>query len=465
MQFDTQQPSGVGAAAGADLAGNIVVTARKTGWRRPPVYAAVSWPRPANGRPASEDLSGAGVETAGVLPIDQVLTVWLEAPFASKAKARRVFPSLLDIQLPFPVEECAYAFYEAPLKAGSGRRVLAVVARLDSIRARLRDYCAAGVDPVRLDCEGLALWTQALDECGIPEGWRMVLHAGPGRLALAIGKGAVFQNAHAVNLPEGAAEANILNNALAPVLAAEANILNNALAPVLAAEMEMDVQREWVLTGPLAEDSALRAAAGNAPVRIVHDSARFLGRALAARALRPGPLRCNFRSGEFAHPIEVRRNKARRRRSWQALAGVALAVSVLVCAWPLWSRSRLLRLDREILNLASELAPGTALVRGQEIREVEMYQAALDPFLEAWTGSLLPELGLVVQTAAASGVHIGVLRLQHDELILEGSADPWRRTDGFTEALRALGWIIEVQRGAALPAGGNKFVFRGKRSL
>jgi hypothetical protein len=449
MEAETHQPEGVRMAAGADLAAGVMVTARSAGRRRPPVYAESAWPRSAAGRPVSEMPADSGLETVGVLPVGQALTVWLEAPFASPAKARRVFPSLLDIQLPFPIEQCVYGFFEVPARPGGGRRALAVAARLETVAARLQAYRAAGLDPIRLDYEGLALWTQALDECGTPAGWRAVLHLETGRAALAIGEGVRFQNAHALRLPEGAGAADALAAGLASLL------------PV---EMPAGERLEWVLVGPAAEDSGWAAALAGATAHVAPEPARFLARALAARAVRPGPLRCNLRVGELAHPAAVRRAGASRRRTWQALAAAALAVCALAGVWPAWCGARLAQLDREIAARARLLAPGATLPRGQEIREVEAYQAALEPFLQAWTGSLLPELGLAVQTAAASGVKLGVLRLQRGELALEGRAEPWRQAETLAEGVRALGWTVELQRGSATSAGGSAFTLKGRRA-
>ena len=45
-------------------------------------------------------------EGTAAMPAGRSFSRWLTAPYARPAKARRVFPSLLDIQLPFPLEGC-----------------------------------------------------------------------------------------------------------------------------------------------------------------------------------------------------------------------------------------------------------------------------------------------------------------------------------------------------------------------
>ena len=386
MKADTEQPTGITAAAGVDLAGSLLVLARRAG-RKPPVYSNSPWPAPPESNSASNRLLEAGIETVGVLPTGQAVTVWVETPFASMAKARRVFPSLLDIKLPFPIEECVYAFFEEPRQQGRGARALAVAARIETLRARLNAYREAGFDPTRLDHEGFAIWTHALDEIGAPQAWRAVLYLSSDRASLAVGHGVGFRNAHEIRLQKDVSPTKTLAD---------------ALAPILPAELPVGAQCEWVLTGPAAESQNWKEALGSVPVKLTAAPSTFLARSLAARALRPGLLRCNLRAGSLASPAQTRRRLARRCRSWQALAVVALLAIIANGAWPSWSRSKLTRLDQEIATQAARLAPGAAIARGQEVHEVKAYQAKLTPFIEAWSSSLLPELGFIAQTASAS---------------------------------------------------------------
>ena len=90
--------------------------------------------------------------------------VGLRADSASRAKAEKVFPSLLDIQLPFPLEDCLYQFVEFRRTSEGMVSALVCAARREAIQACLDRYQAQGADPMLLDHEGLALWTQSLVE-------------------------------------------------------------------------------------------------------------------------------------------------------------------------------------------------------------------------------------------------------------------------------------------------------------
>lgn len=449
MRTQIRQHENIKFAAGIDLASSVIATARRIGCSNRINHAGLPWPRSAGSGAASENLAKAGIDTVGCLPVGQALTVWIEAPFASRNKARRVFPALLDIQLPFSIEECVCGFYEETSRSNSGQRALALAARLDTAQARLKAYRDAGFDPVYLDYEGFALWTQALDEFPNQSDWRAVALLEPGRAAVAIGHGRRFINAHNIRLLEGAEAA--------AAFSAE-------LAPILSAELPAAARLEWILAGSIAEKPAWSTALGGASARVAAEPACFLARALAARAVRSGLLRCNLRAGSLAHPAAERRAAASRRGKWQILAAGAFFVCVLNGLWPFWCNLKVARFDREITTRAGMLAPGATLPRGQEIREVELYQASLKPFLESWSGSLLPDLGLIVQTAAASDIKIAELQLQSGELLLQGSVESWRQAESFAEGIKALNWSVELQRGSGIGSGETKFTIKGKRS-
>ncbi|MDP2989771.1 MAG: hypothetical protein Q8O57_04305, partial [Kiritimatiellota bacterium] len=88
---------------GVTLAGGVAVTVRAWCSSGGTVRQAVLTP--------GESAQSGGV-TAGCLAVQESLTLWLNSPLASRAKAETVLPALLDIQLPFPVEDCLYQFVE-----------------------------------------------------------------------------------------------------------------------------------------------------------------------------------------------------------------------------------------------------------------------------------------------------------------------------------------------------------------
>ncbi|MDD4871699.1 MAG: hypothetical protein PHR77_14165, partial [Kiritimatiellae bacterium] len=247
----------------------------------------------------------------GALTASESFSCWLEAPFLSFRKALKVLPTLLDVQLPFALEDCIYDFVETKQKQLTGKtdiigkellpveggvtRALAVAARMEDIQKKIELFKTFGIDPVVLDQEGLALWTQSLLEVPVVTGTentpRIVVYLGIERSTMAIGRGGELISAHSLG-PNNIAQISRLLK-----------------AQLKQGHGRKDADVRWMWTGPGVGDAALfgklqESLRSEWPgTSIVHDKPEtFLARAVATRALLAGPLRCNLRSGTFLHP-------------------------------------------------------------------------------------------------------------------------------------------------------------------
>ena len=121
----------------------------------------------------------------------------LRAPFASVRKAAKVWPALLDVDLPFPVESAA-CFYGAPRVENGGTAALAAALRRSDLEALLETCRAAGADPTHCDAEALALWSQHLAEAppARVDGVRALVWLGAEHVVVARGRGSEFMAAH-----------------------------------------------------------------------------------------------------------------------------------------------------------------------------------------------------------------------------------------------------------------------------
>ena len=295
------------------------VRARKSTVHSPQLdQDAAALPEGLRGEMDAAAAAGHAIVATG-MPVHETVTRWLETPISSAAKARKVLPSLLDIQLPFPLESCLYDFIEFRRGAERGIDALAVAARTQDVVARLGACRGAGFDPARLDHEGLALWSQSIREMPAERNAvRLVVYLGHDRTALVLGQGETFQAAHSIRVgirdlfPAGAdADPNRLRSFAARVQ----QILHSQTTEPDHGNLQ------WVWTGlgaarPDALKALQSALSGQGVSRhLAHrEPATFLARALGERALEPGPLPCNFRTGALAHPLEARQRAA---AAWQ----------------------------------------------------------------------------------------------------------------------------------------------------
>jgi hypothetical protein len=377
--------------------------------------------------------------TAGLLLQRESLLRWVPAQFNRLGKARRIFPSLLDIQLPFPLEECEFLFPVAQRVPGGGVRGLAVLARRPDIEQRLAALQAKDVDPLFLDQESLALWEQSL-RAAPPDGsgvaLRVVVYLGSERVTVVAGRGRDVAGATSM----GAWQVEQVLRFVRALLAAESTAAIS-----------------WFWAGPRASDRALIDAAQEALAReltctfTVHaDPAHFLARAAAIRALGRTAAPCNLRRGARLHP----RLLGLRRRQSMKLAGACLAAGLALCAlqvgWRASLERQLAALQSRINAGAAEIVGAATLQRGLEVlqvgRALEARAPAYAPFLRATEPSLTVKLQNLLQAAQELALDLETLDVREDAVAARGTAGDWERCEQWVRRLTDLGYRARAER-------------------
>ncbi len=407
------------------------------------------------GEEAAETLRSRTLPVVAALLAHESFTCWLQSPFGSLRKACRVVPALLDLQLPFPVEECeshVLDFRRGP----HGVEILVAAARhADLQRARER-LAALGADPVVLDQEAIALWTQSVREWPCPEELadapRVLTVLGENRVTVVVGKASRYGNAYSLT------EAD-------PV----------GMMRRLRVEWQADSVQQvlWLFAGPGAREEARVTRLHRAlseqwpgPLHIHHEPEALLARALATRALTAGPLRCNFRSGAFAHPLLM----ARRRRQSAVSAGIsALAALVLLTVngvVHVWIGRAEDRLNQAVTTLRDNLLGYRLAAKGQHAveavrRKAQKDKSDLEPFVRALGASLLGRVDRIVETAEQSQLTLASVRIGNDQVVVEGTASRWDACEALAGSLRSMGYATRLERRDTQPDGQIPFILRG----
>ncbi len=388
---------------------------------------------------------------AAAIPVHSSFLRRLRAPFASPAKAEKVWPSLLDIQLPFPLDRAVYQFLSPVCTADGQVETLAVAVRREDLEAWRGTLVQAGFEPWLVDHEGLALWSQSVAEQPLEkQGLRLVCYLGEDRVALVWGRGPDLLAASGlrvgmrelVDAQHGAAARQQFAQRVGTFLRAQA--------------VPADVPVQWAWCGPGASRpdqlERLTNALDSIPQasRFTHrEPATFLARAVAARALRAEPTRCSLLPADWAPAGLQRLEKRQARRAPLALIAAALALIAVNGAWSRWLDQRRDQLQRGVQTQASALAETTNLPRGQEVlsaeRAVKEKAPAYAPFRAALEPSLLLVLADILEEASAINVTLDSLQLGPRTLVAKGSAT--QRADGEKMAARLLrqGWMAEAQ--------------------
>jgi hypothetical protein len=384
------------------------------------------------------------------MPTQESTVRRLTAPLPSLAKARKVWPSLLDIQLPFPLETCAYGFLDER-KTSTGATTLAVLARKDDLATRVATCASFKMDPHVLDHEGLALWSQSLLEAPMTASQRLVIYLGMDRSVWVIGDQTGWLGGHASKRGS-----HSLNDA-----AAMTDWRDRTLRLVRAHRGDDPAPLEIYWSGPGAEDTALcaqletaLASVGEVRAQCHSEPATFLARAVAVRALLPGPCRWNYRDAHEPHPVMLEwRDKGRRALAYTAMAA-GLVLCILNAGFQHWTQSQDQQRRAEIGQLARRVSGLPHVERGQEEllvqRALEEQAEGLTPFLAAFRPSLTVELMSLLRAAEQSGLTIDSVSMRPDQIIVQGAADDWDRSELLATRLRERAWRVTLDRQDAI---------------
>lgn len=359
---------------------------------------------------------------AAALPVQNAGILTVTAPFASRSKARKVWPALLDLQLPFPVEDCAFAIVEAhPLPDGR-TTARAIVARREPVRTLLEAWTDSGAPPNILDFEGLALWSQSLLESPPTHERepRIVASVSGARTAVAVGIGSRFETAFS-------AQGNLLSGAESEA------VRNRLIRSLRAAGLPADRTPGWHWTGPGAIGelgpvrAALEAALGPIQWRVHDRPDTFLARSLARRALRPDAWPCSLLEGDLSSEVESELTSRRVRRLFRlgvAAAGLLLSLNALFT----WDLARKDATSRRELAEAARAVTGTQTVPA--LFELQTARAAADrrlaeraPVDRMFQPPLSGTLRRTLRATQEEQIRIRLLDLGFDRAELVGGAD------------------------------------------
>lgn len=391
---------------------------------------------------------------AACLTPRECVTRWIEAPYRSSAKSRKVLPTLLDVELPFPLDECIHDFLDEQATPSGTTRALAVVARTESVQNSLKELAGIGLDPMVLDHEGLAAWTQSVKELppeATASAWlRAVLLLRSERWTLVIGRGTEYMNSHNVRQGDFAQVRRLL-------MAATAR--DGKAGPDDAfGEESVYPKVKWMLAGPLAADAGAVRQVNEVLIRkgrdelVVHsEPGSFVARALATRALEKGPLRCNMRAGSLAHPAIIARLEGQSLKS----ALMVLAAGLLLCGGALFAISLANRADvessRAFAGVVAKLGVNVGAAQGEHAVGIARNSIAsrldtMRPFLNAFEPSLVDTVSDAAGLCGKKGIGLEQLVISRDKVQISGKTKNWNACDELLGLLQQGGYKARLER-------------------
>jgi len=396
---------------------------------------------------------------AACMPANQSFARWLHSPLKSVSKARKVLPSLLDIQLPFPIESCAYTFVTLKRNEDETVNALAVAARRKDIEKRLEQFRVTDLTPERIDHEGLALWALSLHELPIEKGaTRIISYLGTTHSTLVIGQGIPedgtalpgFISAHSIRVGTEDFNGNDARRAVKQfALRAQ---------QVLRAQTHNNTSVQWIWTGPGADEETAPAQLQRILQDVQEttflkhkDATSFLARALAYRSLNSDSAYCNLLQQDLAHPKTHRRIGQLQARLASVLLAAGIFLTALAVTWQTILHKRETRIRNALGNVTEALTglPAKA-TKGQEVilvtRALEEEANRIAPFQQVFSERLTELIGAILESAGANNIRIESLSIRKDSASVRGAADDWDHCEIIADLLKSRGFNVEINR-------------------
>ena len=438
---------------GIDLqAGTLTVVCGQRNWGRTMRYQTVAVDHPLD-HAVALGLS-ASTWSAGCLRPFEALTLRLASPLTDPDKAAKILPSLLDVQLPFPIETCAWQSVDLRRKPDRTLEALIVATQTVTLQQRMEQYQQAGCDPAFMDHEALALWTQSIETLP-PETdrVRILLALFSDHTSVIVGQGAQFRNAQSFRSALVPAPSDASPNSEQET----AQGLAERIRRFLCLEIPAGSTCHWCVCGNRAQNKSASLALYEAlaadwpgPLMMHAEPETFLARALCARALTQGALRCNVRPADIMHPAL----RALHSRTWLRpaglIAGAALLLLMASITYRWQTAQRLNQVKQEVPRLATDLAPGAHLTYGREYEEVrkvwDRQSQQRAPWLTRTAPPLTSTLGALIQAAKENRATLISLQLSRTNAVMTGAVTNGNDSEALSMAIRALGFHVKLER-------------------
>lgn len=388
---------------------------------------------------------------AAFQPATSALLRRIRTPMHARNKAEEVLPSLLDVQLPFPLDECVYrvvSWTRDP--SGTWSALVAAVRHQDLERSLEACSAEVSMQPHLLIHEALVY--ESARECGLPlreQGGHLILVHQPSYLL-----GVWFLNGQI----QGAVHLRTSDDA-PPVQRLMDRIHRQFGKPPSTWAWS------WVGDGEIPPElpGAADALGESAEQVFCEDPASFPVRCLARFALEPRALALNFRVDEYMHPALRDRSSRREKRMQVLLLAASLLWIFLSLGWMQLYRQAESDRRHQITEQAMRLAPERRIQPGMEILTVERSlensaedRAAVSQLSE---GGILPELRIVLEAAKAVDAKVSGLQFSSPQVEIQGRAQRLADVQNFEARIESSGFTVEPE--IRQEEESVRFVFRG----
>lgn len=369
------------------------------------------------------------------IPCRYSFTRWLHVPFRNHSKIMKVLPSLLDVELPFPIDDAVYSF---PIfkRSGHSTYALSVGALKKDIVSTMEKISEYRINPNVIDHQGLALWTQTITELPSERigsnALRILMYLAKNNSAIVVGQGTEFISAHALNSEEPSEIRRIVRIILSHLLENISTDKKNSHMPPLHEKFLYKIV--WVWCGSGTEDKHGLSTLQNETnaikqgEHIIHDNpADFLLRGLITRALRR-----NIETCDLSLDAETKLRRIHTKQSTYSAVSFLLSGFLLFAVGTFMrstAQSKLRKVNTEFSQLSRELnavegttgADAVLTASRATTAKIETFR----PFMEYFKQSMIDEIYELVYTARSNNLYYETVSVNNSAIEITGIAENW----------------------------------------
>jgi type II secretory pathway component PulL len=376
---------------------------------------------------------------SSALPIKDTLLLNFNIPLSSKKKALQVLPSMLDVQLPFPLEDCLYKVVSSRKLMDNTLSFTTIIVRRKIMERHLAFLQENGVVVDHLDSEATVLFEE-------------------GSLVFPKSKKIVVINMERESISVIISEEQAIKSAY--TLKVERDKKNEELdlwlKRITKIENLNSQHFDMVITGKdassiLAGEIARKLSSSISPeVSIMPDSEFAFTETIAKRLITPKKYTLNFLEDEY-EPKRAKECKMRlmRMRSLFLLAVSVALIFINSLHYIFWYLKKS-NLEQAIASLSQKIMPETRLPKGMEIFEINrkmlQHSEEIQPLVGIVANQTFSTFSSLLANIAKKNLIISNLTINDKQIVISGNSTVWQDCEELANWLKTKGFTVTLEK-------------------
>ncbi len=393
---------------------------------------------------------------AFVLPASETLVLNVNVPLSSKKKALQVLPSMLDVQLPFPLEHCIFKVIHLEKMPDDTYRFTVVVAKRSIIEKYLKWFHNKGIELQAMYSE-VALSLSIAQEI-YPKGEKsVIINLEEASISLVVVEEDTVKASYAFKLNNTISERD-LNQWIKRIAKAE-NLASQCYNFVLIGKETKSKLANEILS-KLALDQKVNITTHPAAEFAITHAACSLSSSSKHNTL-------NFLEDEYeSEKVRTLKNKMASRRLL-IIASAALFLILINFFHIGLCHLKQKEIDTEIASLTQKILPETSLPKGMELfeinRKMQQHLEKTITLQEIVENYVLSVFSKVTTNLIRKNILISNLSINDQQILVTGSTANWKDCEELANLFKDQGYTVALEKKPVSTFNTQQFIMKLER--